>query len=91
MCNVYKCKLLAVRSCHGEVGFCFIHILNSNERKKEVELFFEKYIKIFEVWLTLSTNEHRIKTRMRTKVFDMFVITLVTHTFSSANLTNILA
>lgn len=36
MCNVNKCKLLAVRSCHGEVGFCFIHILNSNERKKNI-------------------------------------------------------
>lgn len=34
MSNVNECKDLAVRSCHVEVGFCLINILNPNENRK---------------------------------------------------------
>lgn len=33
MCDVHKCKVLAVRSCHVEVGFRLIDILNSIQKQ----------------------------------------------------------
>lgn len=33
MCNVDKCKILAVGPCHVEVRLCLTDILNSNRKK----------------------------------------------------------
>lgn len=33
ICNVDECKVVAVRSCHIEVCFCLVNILNSKKKK----------------------------------------------------------
>lgn len=76
ICNVNKCKVVAVGSRHVEVGFRLIDILDSNKRKRKQEKYTECHVKmIYLIRPTKSSYEHRIKTRKTTKVFDIQIIT----------------
>lgn len=50
MCNVHKCKILAVGSCHVEVILCLTDILNSNRKNNNK-------------WPSECTDENIIKPR----------------------------
>lgn len=66
MCNVHKCKVLAVRCCHVEIGFSFADILNS-KRKEGKTKSFSKLLLLLS-WFPVKRKDGKIQFKSKKKL-----------------------